>query len=123
MKIITLSLFMISLLFGIIPIIFYKNEKFKNSMCYCKAITAGLFISIGITHFLQEALEYYASINPNSSTIIFVICAITLLGMEIIEHTGKKINDVSNIMERDKYFSPEEAIKFGLIDKIVENRK
>ncbi len=39
------------------------------------------------------------------------------------KHTGKKINDVSNIMERDKYFSPEEAIKFGLIDKIVENRK
>ena len=39
------------------------------------------------------------------------------------KHTGKKINDVSSIMERDKYFSPEEAIKFGLIDKIVENRK
>ena len=39
------------------------------------------------------------------------------------KHTGKKINDVSNIMERDKYFSPEEAIKFGLIDKIVESRK
>jgi len=26
-------------------------------------------------------------------------------------------------MERDKYFSPEEAIKFGLIDKVVKNRK
>ena len=39
------------------------------------------------------------------------------------KHTGKKINDVSDIMERDKYFSPEEAIKFGLIDKIVESRK
>ena len=39
------------------------------------------------------------------------------------KHTGKKINEISNIMERDKYFSPEEAIKFGLIDKIVESRK
>tara|TARA_B100000575_G_C23087410_1_gene626739 strand:+ start:496 stop:1107 length:612 start_codon:yes stop_codon:yes gene_type:complete len=39
------------------------------------------------------------------------------------KHTGKKISEVSNIMERDKYFSPEEAIKFGLIDKVVENRK
>ena len=37
--------------------------------------------------------------------------------------TGKKITDISTIMERDKFFSPEEAIKFGLIDKIVENRK
>ena len=26
-------------------------------------------------------------------------------------------------MERDKYFSADEAIKFGLIDKIIENRK
>ncbi len=39
------------------------------------------------------------------------------------KHTGKKITDISSIMERDKFFSPEEAIKFGLIDKIVESRK
>ena len=38
-------------------------------------------------------------------------------------HTGKKLNEISEIMERDKYFSPEEAIKFGLIDKIVQIRK
>ena len=39
------------------------------------------------------------------------------------KHTGKKISDISTIMERDKYFSPEEAIKFGLIDKVVKDRK
>ena len=39
------------------------------------------------------------------------------------KHTGKNIKEVEIIMERDKYFSPEEAIKFGLIDKIVKNRK
>ena len=39
------------------------------------------------------------------------------------KHTEKNIKEVELIMERDKYFSPEEAIKFGLIDKIVENRK
>jgi len=39
------------------------------------------------------------------------------------KHTGKDIKEVEEIMERDKYFSPNEAIKFGLIDKIVENRK
>ena len=38
-------------------------------------------------------------------------------------HTGKDIKEVTSIMERDKYFSPNEAIKFGLIDKIIENRK
>ena len=39
------------------------------------------------------------------------------------KHTGKDIKEVELIMERDKYFSPEEAIKFGLIDKVVKNRK
>lgn len=39
------------------------------------------------------------------------------------KHTGKKIEEIEKVMERDRYFSPEEAIKFGLIDKIVESRK
>tara|TARA_Y100000590_G_scaffold133818_1_gene153036 strand:- start:537 stop:1148 length:612 start_codon:yes stop_codon:yes gene_type:complete len=39
------------------------------------------------------------------------------------KHTGKNLKEIENIMERDKYFSPEEAINFGLIDKIIENRK
>ena len=39
------------------------------------------------------------------------------------KHTKKDVKEVELIMERDKYFSPEEAIKFGLIDKIVKNRK
>tara|TARA_Y100001980_G_C14447606_1_gene232224 strand:- start:191 stop:808 length:618 start_codon:yes stop_codon:yes gene_type:complete len=38
------------------------------------------------------------------------------------KHTGKKIEEITSIMERDKYFSPEEAIKFGLIDKMIQNR-
>ena len=38
-------------------------------------------------------------------------------------HTGKDIKEVESVMERDRYFSPKEAIEFGLIDKIIENRK
>ena len=38
------------------------------------------------------------------------------------KHTGKKIEEITSIMERDKYFSPEEAIQFGLIDKMIQNR-
>ena len=39
------------------------------------------------------------------------------------KHTGKKISEIAPIMERDRYFSAEEAIKFGLIDKVIEDRK
>ena len=39
------------------------------------------------------------------------------------QHTGRKIEEIQKIMERDRYFSSEEAVEFGLIDKIVESRK
>ena len=45
------------------------------------------------------------------------------LNQMYVKHTGKAIKEVESTMERDKYFSPEEAIKFGLIDKVIENRK
>ena len=38
-------------------------------------------------------------------------------------HTGKKISEIEKIMERDRYFSPKEAVELGLIDQIVESRK
>ena len=39
------------------------------------------------------------------------------------KHTGKSIKEIGTIMERDKYFNPQEALQFGLIDKIIKNRK
>ena len=38
-------------------------------------------------------------------------------------HTGKNIKEIEKIMERDSYFSPIEAIDFGLIDEIIDSRK
>ena len=40
-----------------------------------------------------------------------------------IDDSGKKIEEIQQVMERDRYFSAEEAVEFGLIDKIVESRK
>ena len=39
------------------------------------------------------------------------------------KHTGKDLKEIEKIMERDKYFSPEEAIGFGLIDELIEKRE
>ena len=38
------------------------------------------------------------------------------------EHTGKPIEVINDAMERDKFMSPEEALDFGLIDKIISTR-
>ena len=39
------------------------------------------------------------------------------------KHTNISINEIEKAMERDRFFDPEEALKFGLIDKIISNRE
>lgn len=39
-----------------------------------------------------------------------------------VQHTGKSIATIEKAMERDNFMSAEEALKFGLIDKIVTKR-
>jgi ATP-dependent Clp protease, protease subunit len=38
------------------------------------------------------------------------------------EHTGRTREEVSDVLERDRYFTPEEAREFGLIDRVVNGR-
>ena len=40
-----------------------------------------------------------------------------------VKHTGKSLSLIHKSMERDNFMSPEEAKKFGIIDKIVYNRE
>jgi ATP-dependent Clp protease protease subunit len=39
-----------------------------------------------------------------------------------VHHTGRKVKEIEENMERDNFMSPEQAKKFGLIDNIVEKR-
>ncbi len=39
-----------------------------------------------------------------------------------VKHTNQSLAFIEDLMERDKFFSPEEALKIGLIDRIIENR-
>jgi len=38
------------------------------------------------------------------------------------DHTGQPIEKINDAMERDKFMSPEEALEFGLVDKIITHR-
>ena len=40
----------------------------------------------------------------------------------LAENTGKTIEEIATDTERDKYMSAEEALKYGLIDKIIDKR-
>jgi ATP-dependent Clp protease protease subunit len=35
-------------------------------------------------------------------------------------HTGQKLDQVEKDMERNNWMTPEEALKYGLIDKIIK---
>jgi ATP-dependent Clp protease protease subunit len=36
-------------------------------------------------------------------------------------HTGQTIEQVHSDMERDRFFTPEQAVEYGLIDKVIEH--
>jgi ATP-dependent Clp protease protease subunit len=39
-----------------------------------------------------------------------------------VDHTGQKLKTIEDALERDNFMSAEEALKFGLIDKVVKTR-
>jgi ATP-dependent Clp protease protease subunit len=39
------------------------------------------------------------------------------------KHTGKPVAEVTKDIERDKYLTAEEALEYGIIDKILDSRK
>ena len=39
-----------------------------------------------------------------------------------VKHSGKKIAEIESLMDRDTFLSPEDALKIGLIDEVVEKR-
>jgi ATP-dependent Clp protease protease subunit len=38
-------------------------------------------------------------------------------------HTGQAVNKVEKDMERDYFMSPEEALEYGIIDKVIERKR
>ncbi len=38
-------------------------------------------------------------------------------------HTGQTVEQLRNDMDRDRFFSPQEAIEYGLIDRVVEKQE
>lgn len=38
------------------------------------------------------------------------------------KHTGQELKSIEDALERDRFMSGEEALKFGIIDQVVENR-
>ena len=40
-----------------------------------------------------------------------------------VKHSGKKLAEIEMLMDRDTFISPEDAVKLGLVDKVVNKRE
>jgi ATP-dependent Clp protease protease subunit len=38
------------------------------------------------------------------------------------QHTGKPVEEISEALERDRFFTPEQASEFGLVDRVMQYR-
>ena len=38
------------------------------------------------------------------------------------QHTGRPVEDVSDVLERDRFFTPEQARDYGLVDRVMQYR-
>ena len=39
------------------------------------------------------------------------------------KHTNKSVEEIKAALERDNFLTPEDAVNFGLIDKVVDKRQ
>ena len=40
-----------------------------------------------------------------------------------VKHSGKKLAEIEMLMDRDTFISPEDSVKLGLVDKVVNKRE
>jgi ATP-dependent Clp protease protease subunit len=38
------------------------------------------------------------------------------------EHTGRDVSEISDALERDRFFTPEQALEYGLVDRVMASR-
>jgi ATP-dependent Clp protease, protease subunit len=38
------------------------------------------------------------------------------------QHTGNSVDEIGEALERDRYFTPEQAAEFGLVDQVMQYR-
>ncbi len=106
-----------------------------NTMCIGQACSMGSFLLTGGTRGKRYSLpNSMIMIHQPSSGFQGQVTDIEIHAKNLVElkkrmnklyahHTGQKLSVIEKAMERDNFMTPEEALKFGLIDHIVANRE
>ena len=104
------------------------------TICVGIAMSMGSFLLMGGTRGKRMALPNSRILNHQPSggfqgqaTDIAIHAEEALASRRRLEelyafHTGQPIERIHDDMERDRYFTPEQAVEYGLIDKVHERR-
>ncbi|MBB4661157.1 ATP-dependent Clp protease proteolytic subunit [Conexibacter arvalis] len=104
------------------------------TICVGIAMSMGSFLLMGGTRGKRMALPNSRILNHQPSggfqgqaTDIAIHAEETLASRRRIEelyahHTGQPIEQIHADMERDRYFTPEQAVDYGLIDRVYATR-
>ena len=103
------------------------------TICYGLAASMGAFLLSGGTKSKRLALPNSRIMIPQplggaqGQAVEIEIQAKEILFLKqtlndlLAEHTGQPIEKISEDTDRDYFLSPEEAVEYGLIDKVVES--
>ena len=109
----------------------YDTMQYIRPDCYGMAMSAGSLILAGGTPGKRLTLpNARILIHQPSSGFQGQSSDIEIHAREVLElrrlleeiyarHTGKSADEVHEDMERDRFFSAEEAVEYGLVDRIV----
>lgn len=56
-------------------------------------------------------------------TVEFMFSLKKRLNAILVKHTGKTVEQIREDSDRDKYMTAEEAVAYGLVDRVLENKK
>ena len=102
-------LFLVSLVFGYLPILMVKLNIKEHVMGYCNCFSGGLLLSIGLIHIMPEALEMRSKITQSTFPLCFCLvlasfCFMLLLDKVIFNFVNihnHKINLKKSIMGKN----------------------